>query len=106
MNISAYGTNKKMEKAYEVLSNANHTFAKEWEIFYNIRKEWRVVENLDLVDAKGVGKIKNSNPMMPSTPVNISKNSFDLNVGITNEISVAPVSILLLPTSPYSLITF
>ena len=100
MNISAYGTNKKMEKAYEVLSNAHHTFAKEWEIFCNIRKEWRVVENLDLVDAKGVGKIKNSSPIILLMPANISKNSFHINVGISNETSVALVSILLLPTSP------
>ena len=85
---------QKMDKAYEVLSNAYYTFAKEWNIFCTIREELKVVEDLNLVDTKSVGKTNHSSTMPPLTPANISKKSAEPNVEIANEISAPPVSIL------------
>ena len=85
---------QRMEKAYEILSNAYCAFAREWNIYCTIRKEFKVVEDLNLVDTKSVGKTNHSSTMLPLMPANISKQSVEPNVEIANEISAPPVSIL------------
>ena len=97
---------QRMEKAYEVLSNAYCVFAREWNIYCTIRKEFKVVEDLNLGDTKSVAKTNTSSTMPPLTPANISKKPVEPNIQITNEISIPPVSILLIWISLLSIIVF